>query len=329
MRVMGSGCWVLANLQPVLSVGQHPSPSTQHPLRCCFSCYWPFRVPQRRTARAGDRRSLRRSGHTGVAPGHPAAVAGSGHGQARRSARNRAAPPPLYEGSRARRRRRLDRRPPAAELRRDCRLKEVERRALTLPSQGVASTYDQLNVHTEPNRLSPSFLQVKEGEKVDVVAHVSAPRTPPERKPLIPPKPKSTAARAQADRIEIPAPALPPAPPPPSNWKELSRTPPEVQQDDRRQPRGERGSPGRLEPGAQCQGRERMGSQPQALHGHSRRGGAVCRRPSHHLVFRALGRAGRRRGEAQLAVDHHPQRRPSVRFRQLPRVHLEPAAPPL
>jgi len=109
-------------------------------------------------------------------------------------------------------------------------LKEVERRALTLPSQGVASTYDQLNVHTEPNRLSPSFLQVKEGEKVDVVAHVSAPRTPPERKPLIPPKPKALPVVRKRAESKYPLPPRPPAPPPPANWKELARTPPEVQQ---------------------------------------------------------------------------------------------------
>jgi hypothetical protein len=108
-------------------------------------------------------------------------------------------------------------------------LKEVERRALTLPSQGVASTYEMLNVHTEPNRLSPSFLQVKEGEKVDVVAHVSAPRTPPERKALIPPRSKTPPARKHAER-KYPLPPMPSAPRPPANWRELSKTPPEVQQ---------------------------------------------------------------------------------------------------
>jgi hypothetical protein len=109
-------------------------------------------------------------------------------------------------------------------------LKEVERRALTLPSQGVASTYDQLNVHTEPNRLSPSFLQIKEGEKVDVVAHVSAPRTPPARKPLIPPRPKTPPGARKKAEQKYPLPPMPPAPPPPPNWKELSKTPPEVAQ---------------------------------------------------------------------------------------------------
>ena len=109
-------------------------------------------------------------------------------------------------------------------------LKEVERRALTLPSQGAASTYEMLNVHTEPNRLSPSFLQVKEGEKVDVVAHVSAPRTPPERKPLIPTRPKTPPPARKRAESKYPLPPMPPAPPPPPNWKELSKTPPEVQQ---------------------------------------------------------------------------------------------------
>ena len=110
-------------------------------------------------------------------------------------------------------------------------LKEVERRALTLPSQGVASTYDVLNVHTEPNRLSPSFFQVKEGEKFDVVAHVTASSAPPERKPLIPPKPKAPPRARKGAESKYPLPPMPAPPPPPSNWKELSKTPPEVQQE--------------------------------------------------------------------------------------------------
>ncbi|HLY15842.1 MAG TPA: SH3 domain-containing protein [Bryobacteraceae bacterium] len=107
-------------------------------------------------------------------------------------------------------------------------LKDVEQRARTMPSQGVASTYELLNVHTEPNRLSPSFLQVKEGEKVDLVAHVSTPRTPPERKPLIPPKPKAQPAKRKPPEPRFPLPPMPPAPPPPKNWVELSRTAPEA-----------------------------------------------------------------------------------------------------
>jgi hypothetical protein len=106
----------------------------------------------------------------------------------------------------------------------------VERRARTLPSQGLASTYELLNVHTEPDRFSPSFLQIQEGEKVDVVAHVLSPRAPSQPKSLLPPRPK-TAPRIhkQADAKYQPPP-LPPAPPVPSNWMELSRTPSEVAQ---------------------------------------------------------------------------------------------------
>lgn len=109
-------------------------------------------------------------------------------------------------------------------------LQDVERRARTLPSQGVASTYELLNVHTEPNRLSPSFLQVKEGEKVEVVAHVVTPRAPPERKPLIPPRPKTPVTPRKKPDSKYALPPLPPPPPPPAQWLELSRTPPEVQQ---------------------------------------------------------------------------------------------------
>jgi hypothetical protein len=101
---------------------------------------------------------------------------------------------------------------------------------LILPSQGVASTYDMLNVHTEPNRLSPSFFQVKEGEKVDVVAHVSASRAPPERKPLIPPKPKAVPPARKKAESKYPLPPMPVPPPPPRNWKDLAKTPSEVQQ---------------------------------------------------------------------------------------------------
>ena len=109
-------------------------------------------------------------------------------------------------------------------------LKEVERNAKTLPSQGIATTYDMLNVHTEPNRFSPSFLQIKEHEKFDVLGHVVAPRTPLDRKPLLPPRRKILPAHKPPD-TRYPLPALPTPPPPPHNWRELSRTPDEVQRE--------------------------------------------------------------------------------------------------
>ncbi len=109
-------------------------------------------------------------------------------------------------------------------------LKEVERQALTMPSQGLASTYELLNVHTQPDRLSPSFLQIKEGEKVDVVAHIVSGHSPLERKPLVPPRPRSSPARKKAEP-KYPLPPMPPGPPLPRNWRELSKTPPEIQQE--------------------------------------------------------------------------------------------------
>jgi len=107
-------------------------------------------------------------------------------------------------------------------------LKEVEKRARSLPSQGVASTYELLNVHTEPNRLSPSFLQIKESEKVDVIGHVSSPRTPPARPPLVPLRPKAQAAERKHEGPKAILPPMPSPPRPPANWLELSKTPPEV-----------------------------------------------------------------------------------------------------
>ena len=104
-------------------------------------------------------------------------------------------------------------------------LKEVERRALSMPSQGLASTYDTLNVHTEPNRLAPSFLQIKEGEKVDMIAHVESPRVPPVRKPLIPPRPHAVPSARRRPAPKYPLPPMPAPPPLPKNWMELSKIP--------------------------------------------------------------------------------------------------------
>lgn len=108
-------------------------------------------------------------------------------------------------------------------------LKAIEQRALTMPSQGAATTYDLLNVHTQPNRLSPSFLQIQEGEKVDVLAHVSTPRMPPPRQPLIPPRPRARPPARKRAQPKFPLPPMPPPPRPPSNWMELSKTPAVVQ----------------------------------------------------------------------------------------------------
>ncbi|MEP7363634.1 MAG: SH3 domain-containing protein [Acidobacteriota bacterium] len=58
------------------------------------------------------------------------------------------------------------------------RLRKVADRAAELPSQGKASVFDLLNVHTDPNRYAPSFYQIREEEIVDVIGGKVTPRVP-------------------------------------------------------------------------------------------------------------------------------------------------------
>lgn len=98
-----------------------------------------------------------------------------------------------------------------------------------LPSQGAATAYEALNVHTEPSRTSPSFLQVPENASVQVIGHKLAPRTAAAveaQAPLVQRKPlrvtKKSREREKASR-RIPPPPAPQPPKPPANWQELSR----------------------------------------------------------------------------------------------------------
>ncbi len=102
-------------------------------------------------------------------------------------------------------------------------LRHFSETARQYPSQGLASVYDAVNVHTQPVRTSPSYLQIAPGEKVDVIGHKFAPRTEPKHRPLIRPAPK--AARPERRPPRQPRVALPPkpaAPLPPADWQELS-----------------------------------------------------------------------------------------------------------
>ncbi|MBK5293627.1 MAG: SH3 domain-containing protein [Acidobacteriia bacterium] len=58
------------------------------------------------------------------------------------------------------------------------RLRRSAERAKHLASQGKATPFDLLNVHTEPNRQSPSFCQIPEDGHVDLVGHRVMPRVP-------------------------------------------------------------------------------------------------------------------------------------------------------
>jgi SH3-like domain-containing protein len=58
------------------------------------------------------------------------------------------------------------------------RLRGLSMNAARLTSQGKATVYDRLNVHTSPNRQAPSFFQMQEGVLVEVLAHQVLPRRP-------------------------------------------------------------------------------------------------------------------------------------------------------
>ena len=94
------------------------------------------------------------------------------------------------------------------------------------PSQGTATTFEVLNVHSIPSRNSPSFLQIPEGGKVEVIGHKITPRiqaattlTPP------PPKPRPSRKKSkEKGSVKVPPPPMPSAPKPPANWQDLSKT---------------------------------------------------------------------------------------------------------
>jgi uncharacterized protein YgiM (DUF1202 family) len=106
-------------------------------------------------------------------------------------------------------------------------LRELAAHAAKLPAQGVATTYAPLNIHTQPVLSSPSFLQLKEGEKFDVLQSIVLPRSDAPRKSLLPPAPKKSKAPPKKESQKgpkVPPPPMPKPPPPPADWLELSKT---------------------------------------------------------------------------------------------------------
>jgi hypothetical protein len=107
------------------------------------------------------------------------------------------------------------------------KLRELAARAAKMPPQGQATAFGELNVHTQPSRQSPSFLQMKENEKFEVLTHVATPRTDLTRKALLPPPPRKDKPAVKKAPKEVrypPLTPLPQPPGPPSNWLDLSRT---------------------------------------------------------------------------------------------------------
>jgi len=104
-------------------------------------------------------------------------------------------------------------------------LRELMAHAAKLPSQGVATTYAPLNIHTQPVLSSPSFLQLKENEKFDVLQSIVLPRSDAPRKSLIPPAPKKKALPKKEKKApKVPPPPMPKPPSLPADWLELSKT---------------------------------------------------------------------------------------------------------
>jgi hypothetical protein len=94
------------------------------------------------------------------------------------------------------------------------------------PSQGTATVFEALNMHTEPSRPSPSFAQIPEGGSVEVLAHRATPRGASTKSAPLPktfkaakPK-KATKEDAKKAAALLPRPA---APQPPGNWEQMSR----------------------------------------------------------------------------------------------------------
>ncbi|MCC6341379.1 MAG: SH3 domain-containing protein [Bryobacterales bacterium] len=116
-------------------------------------------------------------------------------------------------------------------------IQQTRSRAGAMPSQGRATVYDALNVHTEPNRQSPSPFQIPPGGSVEVLARLVAPRVPYHSALagiVPPPRPrarKSKSAKGKAaksssseQKPEFEPPPMPPAPKLPEDWREMSRS---------------------------------------------------------------------------------------------------------
>jgi len=104
-------------------------------------------------------------------------------------------------------------------------LRSLAKRAAAMPPQGRATTDGDLRVHMQPASKSPSFLTIKENQKVDVLTHIARTRTELPRKPLVPPPvKKAKAGKKPAKAPQYPPPPMPAPPAPPPNWLDLSKT---------------------------------------------------------------------------------------------------------
>jgi hypothetical protein len=108
-------------------------------------------------------------------------------------------------------------------------LRDLAVRAQKLPSQGAATIYDVLNMHTEPSRQAPSFYQIPEKGVVEVVGHKVSARGFSAAIPSVaasikeaPARKKRAAKPVNSKKLGPPPVPTPPSPPP--NWIDLSKT---------------------------------------------------------------------------------------------------------
>jgi hypothetical protein len=105
-------------------------------------------------------------------------------------------------------------------------LRRLAESAAKLPSQGVATVYDALNMHTEPNRQSSSFFQIPEAGSVEVIGHRATPRVSQNNLKRPAPVVRRTPVKKARGRDSRQAASGPPPPVPagpPSDWESLSR----------------------------------------------------------------------------------------------------------
>ncbi len=97
--------------------------------------------------------------------------------------------------------------------------------AARAPSQGSATVFEALNLHTEPSRTSPSFAQIPENGKADVIGHKLMPRVQNAgasfTMPVKPPAARKK-AKPKSSQTKIGPPPRPLAPKLPENWVALS-----------------------------------------------------------------------------------------------------------
>jgi hypothetical protein len=106
-------------------------------------------------------------------------------------------------------------------------LRDMAQNASRALSQGQANVFESLNMHTEPSRTSPSFGQIPENGKVDVIAHKLTPRVQHDEGSMpvpVKPAPIRKKAKANSTPARIKPPPRPPGPKLPSNWQALSKS---------------------------------------------------------------------------------------------------------